>query len=80
MRRVLMATMGLVMLSFVVVPAIAQEEEEPRVTVDFNGETLNQVLQMFKRVYGLEYTIGEGVDPEMRITTYLREVTVEQAL
>lgn len=67
------------MLGSVTAPAVAQDEQA-RITVDFTGESLNQVLQMFRRAYGLEYTLGEGVDANMPITTYLRDVSLEQAL
>lgn len=60
-------------------PAVAQGNET-RLDVDFNGESLGQVLQMLKRGYDLEYVLGEGVDPNMQITTHLRGVTLEEAL
>jgi len=60
-------------------PAMAQDDEV-RLDLDFNGETLGQILQMLGRGYNLEYTLGEGVDPDMRITTHLRGVTLSQAL
>ncbi len=60
-------------------PAMAQDDEV-RLDLDFNGETLGQILQMLGRGYNLQYTLGEGVDPDMRITTHLRGVTLSQAL
>jgi len=60
-------------------PGIAQDDEV-QLSVDFNGESLSQVLQLLKAGYGLEYTLGEGVDPDMSITTHLRDVNVEDAL
>ena len=56
------------------------QDEEARLDVDFNGESLSQVLQMLKRGYDLEYVLGEGVDPEIRINTSLRGVTLDEAL
>jgi hypothetical protein len=80
MYRVIIAVIvSIAMLGAVTAPAAAQEEQV-RITVDFTGESLNQVLQMFRRAYGLEYTLGEGVDANMPVTTYLRDVTLDQAL
>ncbi len=62
-----------------VLPAMAQDDEV-RLDLDFNGETLGQILQMLGRGYNLQYTLGEDVDPDMRITTHLRGVTLGQAL
>src|SRR6056297_3055150 len=67
------------MIGALATPAFSQDDEV-RLDLDFNRESLNQVLQMFRRGYGLEYTLGEGVDPDMQITTHLRGVTLEQAL
>ncbi len=60
--------------------AVWAQDEEARLDVDFNGESLSQVLQMLKRGYDLEYVLGEGVDPEIRINTSLRGVTLDEAL
>jgi uncharacterized membrane protein YgcG len=68
-----------IMMAAVVAPATAQDDAV-ELNLDFDGESLNQVLQMFKRGYGLEYTLGEGVDPDTSITTHLRGVTVDEAL
>lgn len=78
-RAAIAIAIGVAMLA-TFAPATMAQEEQQRITVDFTGESLNQVLQMFKRAYGLEYTLGEGVDANMRIDTYLRDVTLEQAL
>ncbi len=77
-RTVLAVVVGIAIVAAFAVPAVAQDEA--RITVDFDGESLNQVLQMFRRAYGLEYVIGEGVDASMPVTMHLRDVTVEQAL
>ncbi|HCA48170.1 MAG TPA: hypothetical protein DEP45_12710 [Armatimonadetes bacterium] len=79
MRKTTLALMALTMLGAFVLPVFAQEEEV-RLDLDFRGETLDQVLQLFRRGYGLEYTLGEGVDPNTSITTHLRGVTLDQAL
>ncbi len=60
--------------------AVWAQDEEATLDVDFNGESLSQVLQMLKRGYDLEYVLGEGVDPEIRINTSLRGVTLDEAL
>lgn len=78
-RAIIAVTIGVALVGMFAAPAVAQNDEA-RITVDFTGESLNQVLQMFKRAYGLEYTLGEGVNADMSITTYLRDVTLEQAL
>ncbi|MBD3293637.1 MAG: hypothetical protein GF393_11990 [Armatimonadia bacterium] len=79
MRKTAFALIALMMLGALAAPAMAQDEDA-RISVDFNGEHLNTVLQMFKRGWGFEYTLGEGVDAEMPIYTNLRDVTLEQAL
>lgn len=79
MRRIAFALIALTILGALAVPAVAQDDEV-RLDLDFKAESLNQVLQMFRRGYGLEYTLGEGVDPDMQITMHLRGVTLEQAL
>ncbi len=67
-------------LAWMTGPAVAQDDEV-RLNLDFNSESLNQVLQMLRRApYNLEYTLGEGVDPDTPITLHLRDVTLEQAL
>lgn len=81
MRKTALALAALIILSALAVPAMAQDDEEPRITVDFGeGATLNSVLQMFKRAWGFEYTLGENVDPNMPIYTHLRNVNLDQAL
>lgn len=79
MRKTAFALVALIMIGALAVPAMAQDDEV-RLDLDFRAESLNQVLQMFRRGYGLEYTLGENVDPDMQITTHLRGVTLEQAL
>ncbi len=79
MRKTTLTLLALIMLGAFVLPVFAQEEEV-RLDLDFRGETLDQVLQLFRRGYGLEYTLGEGVDPNTSITTHLRGVTLDQAL
>lgn len=79
MRKTVVVLIALVMLWALALPAMAQEEEV-RLDLDFRGETLDNVLQLFRRGYGLEYTLGEGVNPNMQITTHLRGVTLDQAL
>ncbi len=79
MRKTIFAIVALLMIGALAAPAFAQDEEV-RLDLDFRNESLNQVLQMFRRGYGLEYTLGEGVDPDMSITTHLRGVTLDQAL
>jgi len=60
--------------------AVWAQDEEATLDVDFNGESLSQVLQMLKRGYDLEYVLGDDVDPELRINTSLRGVTLDEAL
>lgn len=79
MRKTAFALIAVIMLGALTVPAIAQDDEV-RLDLDFQAEALNQVLQMFRRGYGLEYTLGENVDGDMQITTHLRGVTLDQAL
>lgn len=59
---------------------MAQADEQKLLTIDFDGESLSQILQLFKRGYDLEYVLGEGVDPELSIRTHLRDVTLADAL
>ncbi len=79
MRKTVLALIALMMLGAFVLPVMAQEEEV-RLDLDFRGESLDQILQLFRRGYALEYTLGEGVDPNTQITTHLRGVTLDQAL
>lgn len=79
MRKTAFALIAVILLGALTVPAIAQDDEA-RLDLDFQAEALNQVLQMFRRGYGLEYTLGENVDGDMQITTHLRGVTLDQAL
>jgi hypothetical protein len=79
MRKATVVLAAVVLIGGLAVPAVAQDDEV-RLDLDFRSESLNQVLQMFRRGYGLEYTLGEGVNPDMQITTHLRGVTLEQAL
>jgi len=79
MRKTLLGLIALMMLGAFVLPVTAQEDEV-RLDLDFRGESLDQVLQLFRRGYGLEYTLGEGVEPNKQITTHLRGVTLDQAL
>jgi len=79
-RMVVIIAVVTMLAGLVAAPVMAQQDDEVRLDVDFNGESLSQVLQMLARGYNLEYTLGEGVDPNMSITTHLRGVTVEQAL
>lgn len=79
MRKTVLGLIALMMLGAFVLPAMAQDDEV-RLDLDFRGESLDQVLQLFRRGYGLEYTLGEGVEPTTQITTHLRGVTLDQAL
>ncbi|MFO8081960.1 MAG: STN domain-containing protein [Armatimonadota bacterium] len=79
MRKAAVVLAAVVLIGGLAVPAVAQDDEV-RLDLDFRSESLNQVLQMFRRGYGLEYTLGEGVDPDTQITTHLRGVTLDQAL
>ena len=79
MRKTAIVLVAVIILGALAVPAVAQDDEV-RLDLDFKSESLNQVLQMFRRGYGLEYTLGEGVNPDMQITTHLRGVTLQQAL
>ena len=79
-RMVVIIAVVTMLAGLVAAPVMAQQDDEVRLDVDFNGESLSQVLQMLARGYNLEYTLGEGVDPNMSIATHLRGVTVEQAL
>ncbi len=79
MRKAAVVLAAVVLIGGLAVPAVAQDDEV-RLDLDFRSESLNQVLQMFRRGYGFEYTLGEGVDPDTQITTHLRGVTLDQAL
>ena len=54
--------------------------QEGKIDIDFNGESLGQVLQMFSSDYGLECILDNNVDAEIPITTHLRNVTMDEAL
>lgn len=74
-------TMGVTLILLVVLASAGMaQDEEPRLNLQFQNETLGQVLQLLARGYGLEYTLGEGVDPDTRISASLVGVTVDQAL
>ncbi|MFP4248134.1 MAG: STN domain-containing protein [Armatimonadota bacterium] len=79
MRKTIVVLAALVLIGGLAAPVVAQDDEVT-LDLDFRSESLNQVLQMFRRGYGLEYTLGEGVNPDTQITTHLRGVTLEQAL
>ncbi len=74
-------TMGVTLILLVVLASAGMtQDEEPLPNLQFQNETLGQVLQLLARGFGLEYTLGEGVDPDMRINASLVGVTVDQAL
>jgi hypothetical protein len=67
------------MLALLAVTALAQGEP-PRLNTHFQGETLQQVLELLSGTYGMECMLGEGVDPQLPITVTLAGVTPQQAL
>lgn len=80
-RNRFVVTMGVTLTLLIVLASAGMaQDEEPRLNLQFQNETLGQVLQLLARGYGLEYTLGEGVDPNTRITASLVGVTVDQAL
>lgn len=80
-RNRFVVTMGVTLTLLIVLASAGMaQDEEPRLNLQFQNETLGQVLQLLARGYGLEYTLGEGVDPDTRITASLVGVTVDQAL
>lgn len=78
--RIVVTICAAFMLVALLAPAGLAQDEEPRLNLQFQGETLGQILQLLSRGYGLQYTLGEGVDANMSITTSLIGVTVDQAL
>lgn len=78
-RTVALMVAALLVLGLVAAPAMAQDEE-PRITATFQGETLGQVLQLLSRGYGLQYTLAQGVDPNTQVYASVVELTPEQAL
>ncbi len=82
MRTVMIGISAVAMLGLVFVATgtgVAQEEA-PRISVDYQNEPLGQVLQMMKRGWNLQYTLGEGVDSELPITAHLRDMALDEAL
>lgn len=78
--RIMLTIGAAFMLVALLAPAGLAQDEEPRLNLQFQGENLGQILQLLSRGYGLQYTLGEGVDANMSITTSLIGVTVDQAL
>jgi len=78
--RIVVTICAAFMLVALLAPAGLAQDEEPRLNLQFQGENLGQILQLLSRGYGLQYTLGEGVDANMSITTSLIGVTVDQAL
>ena len=75
----IVVAMMLMLVCAATAPSAAQDEQ-PRISVDFQNEPLGQVLQMLKRGWGLEYTVGQDVDTELPITAHLRDMALGEAL
>ena len=74
------ALVALLVAFGVVAPCIAQDQQTTPVVVDMRNATLAEVARALAESYNINIVLGQGIDPDARVTVSARESTPDVIL